>query len=74
MTRLVPYRGLTKELADVLKKIEDRERREYERDRYGPLKLRIKRQDAKVRAAKRKVKGIKHINPFMAKMLVKNKK
>jgi len=44
----------------------DKERREDERIQYGPMKARLKRQLAKIRAAKRKSRGIKALNPFLA--------
>ncbi len=46
-------------------------RREDERIQYGNLEARVARQEAAVRAAKRKTRGIKAINPFVAKLLVK---
>jgi hypothetical protein len=44
----------------------DKVRREDERIQYGPAKARLKRQLAKIRAAKRKTKGTKALNPFLA--------
>jgi hypothetical protein len=48
------------------------ERREDERIQYGPRAARIRTQKAAVRKAKRETKGIKALNPFIAKMLRKD--
>lgn len=56
------------------KKELERERRRIERILYGPLTKRIARQKAKYLAAKRMTKGIKALNPFIAKLLIKEKK
>ena len=66
MSHFDPYAGFSKEFRKLVKKADDQERREYEHDRYGPLKERIKRQEAAVRKAKRKTRGIKALNPFLA--------
>jgi hypothetical protein len=44
----------------------DKERRDDERIQYGPMKARLKRQLARIRAAKNNTKGIKALNPFLA--------
>jgi hypothetical protein len=41
--------------------------------KYGPVKARLKRQEAQVRAAKRKTTGIQAENPFLAQALKTNK-
>ena len=66
MSHFDRYAGFSKEFRQLLKKADDKERREYEHDRYGPLKERIKRQQAAVRKAKRQTTGIKALNPFLA--------
>jgi hypothetical protein len=48
-------------------------RREDEHIQYGPRAARIRKQEAAVRKAKRETKGIKSLNPFMARMLKKKK-
>jgi hypothetical protein len=53
------------------KKFIEQERREDEHIQYGNLKDRIARQEAAVRKAKRKAKGIKAANPFLAQLLKK---
>lgn len=51
--------------------VADKQRREDELIQYGPLAERIARQKAALRAVKRKTKGIKANNPFLAQALVK---
>jgi hypothetical protein len=64
--------------------LEGRDKRDYERHlakiraedeeiQYGKLKDRIKKQHEKVRAAKRKTKGIKSFNPFIAQAMLEKK-
>ena len=59
-----------------------KDRRDYERERakqraederiqYGPMKVRLKRQLAKIRAARRNTRGIKSLNPFIAQLVRK---
>ena len=55
------------------RKVVEQERRENERLRYGNLKDRIARQESAVRKAKRKAKGIKAANPFLAQLLKSDK-
>jgi len=52
------------------KKSIDKERREDERIQYGPLRARLKRQRQKFLEAKRKTRGIKALNPFIAQALL----
>jgi hypothetical protein len=47
------------------------ERREDERIQYGSRAARIRKQKAAVRKVKRKTKGIKSANPFLAQALIK---
>jgi hypothetical protein len=72
------------QLTPFTSQLEGRDKRDYERHldkiraedeeiQYGKLKDRIKRQDAKVRTAKRRTKGIKSFNPFVAQALLKDK-
>jgi len=44
----------------------ERQRREDERIQYGPRAARVRKMEAKIRAAKRKTAGIKKLNPFIA--------
>jgi hypothetical protein len=50
-----------------------RERKGDERVLYGPLKTRLKRHAAALRAAKRRAKGAKAINPYLAILMRKDK-
>jgi hypothetical protein len=51
------------------KKEADKQRREYEHDRYGPLKERKARQEKKIRAAKRNAKATGATNAFLGQAI-----
>jgi hypothetical protein len=55
----------------VLERFAERQRREDEAIQYGPLKHRLKRMQAKIRAAKRNAKGNKYLNPFLGQAIKK---
>jgi hypothetical protein len=70
--KLTPLR--VRDPTGISAKIADAIRREDERIQYGPLKARLKRQRQKFLAAKRKTRGIKALNPFLAQALLSTKK
>ena len=65
------YDAVSPQFAKILKQIDDKERRDYEAVRWGPLKQRRARQQAKVDAARRKSRGVKYINPFLGQAIKK---
>lgn len=79
----VPEEALP-QLTPFTAQLEGKDKRDYEKRlakiraedeliQYGNLKNRIKKQDAKVRAIKRKIKGIKTLNPFIGQAMLKEK-
>ncbi|MCP3475068.1 hypothetical protein NLM33_32620 [Bradyrhizobium sp. CCGUVB1N3] len=60
---------LTGEDKRAYEKHEETLRREDERIQYGPRAARIRKQEAAVRNAKRATRGIKSVNPFLAKAI-----
>jgi hypothetical protein len=66
LPRIAPFGNPQTESQHVMAKIMERERREDEHIQYGPLKARIERQKQAVRDVKRKTRGIKAVNPFLA--------
>jgi hypothetical protein len=75
VTHLTPLRARIDDpkLRRWIERLQGKIREEDEAIQYGPRKARIKRMKAKVRAAKRKTKGVKALNPFIAQMLVNKK-
>jgi hypothetical protein len=71
--RHAPYAGLSDFLAADFKRWRDEIRREDESIQYGKLSDRVKRQERKYRIANSKTKGIKALNPFMARALASKK-
>jgi hypothetical protein len=74
ITQLNPYAGPSDFLAADFKRWRDETRREDELIQYGPLKARLKRQRQKFLAAKRRTRGIKSLNPFIAQALLNKKR
>ena len=72
------------QLTPFTARLSGKDRRDYEKElqresweneavKYGSVKKRLARQEAKIRAAKRKTRGIKALNPFIALGLIKKK-
>jgi hypothetical protein len=72
--RLNPYHNPDGVDLRQYRKMKDQERREDERIQYGPLKSRLKRQRQNFLAAKRKTRGTKALNPFIAQAITNKPK
>lgn len=61
------HTGLANDDAFKVEQVSKLERSEYERMRWGTKKYRVKKAATKLRAAKKRLKGAKRINPFIGK-------